>query len=684
MHDFAAVLAKCPTDEVQQRLRPRASEDGLWLQDALPEKQPVKESIETADVATVSNQRADNVSADPQLHLLDFQLRHILKSTARDEGSAATADSVKSRNAMEGSPSRSPAHARSLMSHSGGATRDHGLLPVDQQCSRKPPQCGSTRGELLDRQVSGGRSDGNEPIHFDMSRSRSSRSVERGRRPSYGRKDPPDDGPAQPSDDRKPVTDVACSGSGITFGGIEELSHGGNVNIEDLPTTNVYLDDHATKAAPYTIASQFYSLGSEADDDGSVTVPDKKIDEDGTCNVSPVYTADKARRPVTLTRPSLSTAERAIEQHSERSSSIQFARTTVVSRALSANGSLTPDGYPRPRFSVRSPSSPARLSGEVVEGRPVQKGAELVDCNGIVGDVSPPRDDCLPAAPLAAQELDGSEAVSTSDVEAGILADQSGNVVLGPVTAQALKSEPRGPADGESQRVLSERIDMALQSEKVYEQISSCSANEAASCCRQPPNMFARLTADFPDIGTDSKTVPMSVVKKIADCLDVSLGSDKEVKEIVWNGVPAATDRVDRIQSGAPTSRFAVVPKTALAERRRSSADKVPNSAKAVAVEPIVVGIGRLCVPNVVDGCPSIPPALSDGRILSSSAGQSQLSAAVANSRCDDSSDTRSLVLVKTEPFSSPEHLPRPPNTRVSKKAAIANRARCVSVAVLT
>lgn len=698
VQECAAVVPEFPVEGTLNHLRQtagsRVTEDGIWQHGVTSEKPAVKEAAELVDVTANPTQRGHNMSVDPQLHLLDFQLRHILKSSpsARDEGSSAACDvpGTKTKNAVEGSPTRSFAHSRSVLSQPG-ATRDHNLPLVDPQCPRKLPHSGSMRGDLADWQVNSARSDGNEQYsgvaHVEASRGRSSRSVERGRRSSYGRKDVNEDGSMVPPDDKgdtkKPNVDAAGS-SGITFGGVEELSHG-NVHVEDLPTTNIYLDDHATKAAPYTIASQFYSLGSEADDDdGSEGVHDKKMDDERTCNISPsaCHTADKPRRPVTLVRQTLSAEDRASEQPGEQHDGVwqrctQFTGSAVVSRALSASGPFTPDAFPRPKFSVRSPSSPARLASDaMVDSRPRQITVQPANKEGVASNVSPSRDNSVPAAPLAAQEPDGSEANSTSDVEVAVFALPSGScAVTQQLATLDVKPEQRGAADGESPRVLCEMVDG--QQSEVSDRISSCSAELAgitscanvASCQRvQQMNMFTKPTADFPNFAKTSKVVPMAVAKKIADCLDVSLGSDKELKEIMQNGVPTV-DKVDRGMSGAPTSRFAVVSKTVV-EQSESSC-KVPNSATDT-LEPVAVNVSSISVPSVPD---SVPPNASTVRTHSNVPAQSCLSA-VARNRCDDISDTASLVLVKTEPFSSPERLPRPPSGRVSKKAAIANKAR--------
>ena len=696
VHEYAAVPPEFPVEGTVKH--PLQSTCNGVIEDVT---KAVKDTVGSADVAVnPATQRGDNMSVDPQLHLLDFQLRHILKPSpsAREEGSSAACDapSMKTKNAVEGSPSRSFAHNRGVMS---AATRDPGIPSADQPCSRKPPHSGSVRCELVERQLSGGRSDGIDHWSGTASRARPSRSVERGRRPSYGRKDANEEAVTQPSDERgdgKMLSVDAAGSGGITFGGVEELSHG-NVPVEDLPTTNIYLDDHATKAAPYTIASQFYSLGSEADDDaGSEAVPDKKMDEDGTCNVSPsaCNMADKPRRPVTLTRPSLSSSERPNEQPPYQqyesvwqrcsSANTQFTTSAIVSRALSINGPITGDAFPRPKFSVRSPSSPARLAtGDIViDAKPRQITVEPADEQGVVGSVLPPRDGTVPAAPLAAQEPDCSDANSVSDVEVGVFTVPSGDKLA----ALDGPSELRGTADGESPRVPCEVIDGrggdTVQQSENSDRISSCSAELVGitSCSQRAlqMNMFARPTADFPDIAGTAKVVPMAVAKKIADCLDVSLGSDKEVKEIMRNG-EAAVDKVNRAISGAPISRFAVVSKTVVG--CFESSDKVPNSATAPS-EPAAVNIDSISVPKVPDSVPANHSTVYDVRTYSNAARQPCLSA-VVHSRHDDVSDTGSSMLVKTETFSSPECLPRPPAGRVSKKAAIANRARYVFVVLV-
>jgi len=689
-HECLSAVPEFAAEVMLKQLRPtacnRVTEDGMWQQDVTSEKLAVREAADLMDVAlNASTQRADNTSVDPQLHLLDFQLRHILKSSpsaARDEGSSAACDvpRAKTKNAVEVSPSRSyAAHSRSITSQPA-TTRDHSLPVLDYNCSRKPPHSGSVRCELA---VSSGQNDDNEHYSggaaiIEAARGRSSRSVERGRRPSYGRKDVNEDVNtplvAEKGDMRKVSVDVAAAG-GITFGGVEELSHC-NVHVDDLPTTNIYLDDHATKAAPYTIASQFYSLGSEADDDdGSEGVPDKKMDDDGTCNVSPTcHSADKPRRPVTLVQQSVSVAEKVSEQRhdgevwhrvSSSANHPQFSASTFVSQALSANGPLTPDVIPPPRFSVRSPSSPARLANDMIDSKPRQIIVEPADRQGIVSSV----DNCvLATAPLAAQEVDGSDANSTSDVEAL----PSGKTPARKLATLNVQLEPRGEADGNSARIACEAVD--CQRSEVSDRISSCSAELAGITTFCPPvhqmDLFTQPTADYPNIAKTSKVVPMAVAKKIADCLDVSLGSDKELKEIMGNGVPAM-DRVDRGMSGATISRFAVVPKTVVEHSEFYS--KVPNSVAGM-LEP--VNSGSVSVPSLPA---SVPANISAIRTQYSVAMQPCLSG-VTHSRADDNSDTTSLFLLRTDSVSSPERLPRPPSGRVSKKAATANRARYVSL----
>jgi len=628
----------------------------VTIEDVTSERPAAKDGVEFVDVASNASTQRGEMSVDPQLHLLDFQLRHILKtspSAARDDASSAAGDipAVKARNPVEGSPSRSFVYGR-------------GAPPATDQCVGKPPHSGSMRCDPADRPIRGGRSDGNESGSGEAGRGRCSRSVERGRRPSCARKDTNEDGADQPADNMKKSSVDAAGSGGITFGGVEELSHG-NVPAEDLPTTNIYLDDHATKAAPYTIASQFYSLGSEADDDDASegAPPDKKLDEEGVSPSAHQTVADKPRRPVTLTRSSASTAERGCEQADgvcRRGSSVaaQFAGSTVVTRTLSANCALAPEVFPRPRFSVRSPSSPARLAnGDVVaDGKPQEITVEPA----VVGNASPPKDGSMAAAPLAAQEPDGSESNSTSDVDVGVMAALSANTPGEQLAV--LRAETRGAADGESARIPCETADGAGNGE-----VSSLSAKMAGGTPSGHTDVLAAPAADFPDIVKTTRVVPMAVAKKIADCLDVSLGSDKEVKEIMRNCVPAM-DRVDRALTSAPVSRFVVVSKALV-----DSSNKVPNSA----AESTAVSVGSVSVPVVSE---NVPANRSGARRHSNTAaaGQPPCLSAVLQSRCDDTSDTASLLLVKTETFSSPECLPRPPSGRVSKKASIANRARCV------
>ena len=92
--DCVPAVPEFPVEGVAKRLRQnscnRVIEDGVWQQDVTSERPAGKAAVDFADVAAnPSAQRGDNTSVDPQLHLLDFQLRHILKSSpsAREEGS---------------------------------------------------------------------------------------------------------------------------------------------------------------------------------------------------------------------------------------------------------------------------------------------------------------------------------------------------------------------------------------------------------------------------------------------------------------------------------------------------------------------------------------------------------------------------------------------------------------------
>jgi hypothetical protein len=226
--------------------------------------------------------------------------------------------------------------------------------------------------------------------------------------------------------------------------------------VEDLPTTNAYLDDHATRAAPFTIASQFITLGSDDEgddksndeqDEGDIGGRTAEMNEsvepiDTAVGVNPVLApvSKTSKRPLGLIRQMQDLGERISEKiHSRdfawRRSSLGESRTVCADKTdsvLASSGHsrppfmttpLTPDGIPRPKFSIRSPSSPARFcfTDLEIERTPtinVELQPHEEDNNGIspvppLAGIEPGISASIPA-PLAVQEDDNSNASASA------------------------------------------------------------------------------------------------------------------------------------------------------------------------------------------------------------------------------------------------------------------------------
>jgi hypothetical protein len=232
-----------------------------------------------------------------------------------------------------------------------------------------------------------------------------------------------------------------------------------------------------------------------------------------------------------------------------------------------------------------------------------------------------------------------------------------------------LNAEERGTADGESPRLSGEILDGsgdAVQcSVELSEKLSSCTDQSGLGLSKTLPDALGFGIS----VGA-SKFVPMAIAKRVADCLDLSNGSDMEVKDILRNGLQpvGVAEKIDRTVAGVPLSRFAAV--TAVG---RQDCDKLSSNGKEPYGLKIEIGSSPR-QPKVVE-----VQKLShrDTNILSSTLRHGF--AGSAPGRFDSIvSEAASDPLFRMETFSSPEHscMPRPPSARVSKKAMIATRAR--------
>lgn len=398
-------------------------------------------------------------NVDPHLQLLDSQLRNILKSP-REEGAAVVSGSsdwpVSKPKAGEQEEQEKdsgggvPAQAQPAKTSQSTATPGQGrqlpkiptgVLPVS---AKKPPRPEAKDGfpKTLDlvatESVEPGR---HEQVGADvlyngcvdraghaMTHSGEADDLELkaegmmgsdladGGLPQAGGYEAEDEAQDEDYDDGRDkrkrsvgISDYISQPHSIAFGGVEEKSYT-NVYMEDPPTTNMYYDDHATRAAPFTIASQFQAsmASSEEDTDGeeeqsphyeSLTKP--SILGGGTAGSNPgaITTAvtpspfQERRRSSHILKQLQDTSEKLNEKIGSRSFgrrrdlSFEFQKDTGIldngaSRSTQdekADESLVKESLqkpsseyrpvrsileeiPKPKFSTKSPSSPAKLS----------------------------------------------------------------------------------------------------------------------------------------------------------------------------------------------------------------------------------------------------------------------------------------------------------------------------------
>lgn len=369
----------------------------------------------------VGTHRIESQSVDPQLHLLDFQLRNILKPSLRGEecmysgvhcAEQGTSSGPKDGRCAEGS------HMEMMLPTGGKNAPGRGSEEVITSIVKK--QC---IDELLNNTMETGEDGGrvhpanttpgigwksvglDDTVNPETLGGRLGRPADFILRRHSAREDNDDEKEAR--DEKREVKRLSlvdCSqlqhGHGsITFGNVEEISNT-NAQGEDALTTNAYLDDHATRAAPYTLASQFISLGFSDEEGGDEETESIRADEmkgqlgrgasasymergtKGLHLLKQVHeNGEKFSRQVLVWgRSSSQEAAHVVDNNNHES--VRFADSektdvSVVPKATSSEAptpvtehrprKLGPDEIPRPKFSTRSPSSPARLSTTSLE-----------------------------------------------------------------------------------------------------------------------------------------------------------------------------------------------------------------------------------------------------------------------------------------------------------------------------
>lgn len=415
-------------------------------------------AVTPSSAASTLKVEAQNV--DPQLHLLDFQLRNILKPSSRTEEclypgvycTEPVTNMGKDKSNNEGSNVDGGQNSRVKIN-------DDALLSIMKR------QC---MDELLNNVVEtdeerrtahgSGPNTGWKAYGTDAADSTNAEAVNnRLCRPAefvlrrHSTRDENDEGVLRDEKkEAKRLSLVDCTqlqhGHGsITFGNVEEISNA-NVQGEDPPTTNVYLDDHATRAAPYTLASQFVSLGFSDEEGGEDETESIRVDELKGAAAGRVVNAsymERGGRSLHLHKQltevgekqtdrrtfqeigwcgSLSQELNALDNNNRELIRFADSEKTDVSVIPRANSSEAPtpdtehrprksmlEDTPRPKFNIRSPSSPARLSSSSFD-RP-SSGDRLHSVESgqrLSRDVKAEKENAVPSnvAPLAVQEDD--------------------------------------------------------------------------------------------------------------------------------------------------------------------------------------------------------------------------------------------------------------------------------------
>lgn len=317
------------------------------------------------------------VIIDPQLHLLDFQLRHILKPSSRDEfpDMGLRGIDVKSRCGAPSEGVGSPLGAGCSVAAKNGA------LAIGSMGKDLPKYSHSTvwghgritqdGSKITTRLENANSPDGDDLLVVEMvtpfSGSGKAHSEETGGVNAelvIGSSDPP---PTLPNS--------------IAFGTSEDLHQ------EDPQTTNIYIDDHATRAAPYTVASQFVSLGFSDDESNTEEKETASTRPDGTTSIKrcPIVAGSHAIDKLTVGSQCLHKTDWEPNESKLVKTDVNSPRKLLamgVASHVERKKSLT-SNFPRPKFSVRSPSSPARLSSSGLVDHNCVYGATMRPLNGL-------------------------------------------------------------------------------------------------------------------------------------------------------------------------------------------------------------------------------------------------------------------------------------------------------------
>lgn len=315
----------------------------------------------------VWRQEAPGFFLDPQLHLLDCQLRSILKPPVRDElletGQKGSQVPWKPKQMEE------DAAAVSSLAFFNNSKDMSSMAPCAVDKKRSCLDGGYNGNDYSTDQVGeqGGDVYGNRPVLFQM---------ENRLGIDGGEQHQQVETKAAPSSVAEQLNwDVGSRlNDAFNFGAVEEIHQ------EDPQTTNIYLDDPATRAAPYTVASQFVSLGfsDEESEPAERAVSYARLDSMFTSftavdtvermeGVADNLTCHHHGSPIKASDHMASVHQVALASHeldlqqlkSESCSPKHNSRFGMMSKerkkSLTGNQLLL-------KFNVRSPSSPARLS----------------------------------------------------------------------------------------------------------------------------------------------------------------------------------------------------------------------------------------------------------------------------------------------------------------------------------
>ena len=341
---------------------------------------------------------------DPKLQLLDHQLRNILKGGQEKSQTSSASDVRKGKNVADKdndenpkshqspSPVRSPANdtpRRQLPKIPPGAVPHYKLPPKSPgERPERDRDTGPMEKSTITEKTNGGEKEKEfkEYLSSDMMRNSSTQSpgkeeiliVEVVANKHTARMVGSSEGKMTDGESRtEDKGELSQPGHAITFGGVEERSYT-NLCLEDVPT-NVYLDDHATRAAPYTVFSQFQAsmVSSEEDTDDehstrfdSVAKPTLAIGQSpfserrrGSHILKHIQDASEKINEKLTAREFGKRRELSMEFHKDSDSMRDYADESF-SHMLSEHRPIKSilDEIPKPKFSTKSPSSPAKLS----------------------------------------------------------------------------------------------------------------------------------------------------------------------------------------------------------------------------------------------------------------------------------------------------------------------------------